>query len=222
MIGALAAAAASVAASALSNHGNASQASKNRRFQENLSGTAHQREVKDLRAAGLNPILSATGGGGASTPSGAVAPVHYDNPATAYADYKSKSAGAKASSAGAGLSAASTALVKQNLKNAESSNALIRAQSAKTIQDARLSGANADQAEVMKSVYRMALPAVNQVGDWVHSAYDNPGGVLQGIWDSLKTNASQAYKEIHSGVHTKPAGNGTKIIRIRHDKDGHR
>lgn len=39
-------------------------------FQKEMSDTAHRREVTDLRAAGLNPILSARYGG-SSTPAGA-------------------------------------------------------------------------------------------------------------------------------------------------------
>ena len=52
---------------------NREEAAKNRDWQEMMSNTAHQREIKDLKAAGLNPVLSAMNGNGAAVTSGATA-----------------------------------------------------------------------------------------------------------------------------------------------------
>lgn len=51
----------------------ADEAQKQRDWEEYMSNTAYQRQVKDMQAAGVNPAMAMSSSGGASTPSGSAA-----------------------------------------------------------------------------------------------------------------------------------------------------
>ena len=61
------------AAEIAANQFSADEAQKQRDWEEWMSNTAYQRQVKDMQAAGVNPALAMNSSGGASTPSGSAA-----------------------------------------------------------------------------------------------------------------------------------------------------
>lgn len=110
------------------NAANRDLAAENTAFQERMSNTAYQRQVADLQAAGLNPMLAYIKGGGASTPSGTVLPMQ----------------NAIAAGTSSAESAARSSKVGYEVSNIESQSMLNRAKSFLTQSQEALNFASAD------------------------------------------------------------------------------
>jgi len=116
-------------------------------FQERMSSTAHQREVNDLQAAGLNPILSANAG--ESTPAGAT--TNMQNPVD-----------------GSQLQAAVTSAYELQKTGAETD--LLKAQKANTQADTLLKAKSLPQKEGEGELFNMINPFLKKLGNSLSSS----------------------------------------------------
>lgn len=159
-------------------------------FQERMRNTSHQAEVKDLRKAGLNPVLSANSSG-ASVPGGS---------SNTFANE---------------LSSAKDAA--QQVANIQ----LTRAQTAKTVEDTRLSAAEADKQEILKAPYEAvkrnmgALKSTAQDMKKFYTSSDHPlspGALYNDVSNFSKSSAATVKSYIDKIPAAMPSMKGWKDL----------
>lgn len=160
---------------------NAREADINRHFQERLANSAHQREIEDLKKAGLNPILSGTGGMGSMTPSGGQA-----------------SSSPASSSGGQGVQAAMRDVVTPAISTAAQAQ-LLHAQAETEKQRARIERSKADAIEPLSKGAKPYIEGgVKAIDDTIKNLSGAVSSAYQDYGQPIRSYLDEAVKFIRA------------------------
>lgn len=159
------------------------EAQRNRDFQERMSSTAHQREIIDLRKAGLNPILSALKGG-ASSPSGSMA----QQRDVATPAVNSALAARRLS---ADLENIKMDTWKKNQEGAESATRRFN-----NIEQLRLLQQTFTSNAFQERLNQMKLKALNDTGGWTHKKYKEAEAFADELLQGLNNNSATQVQSV--------------------------
>lgn len=174
---------------------NATEASKNRDFQERMARNQYQYAAQDLAKAGLNRVLAL--GSPTPTPSGAVA-APIDGPFGKAAQINSAKASAELLREQAQLAKDQQDNIKadtaqKNVITAGQIPALIeslKSQAAFQGASARVQSAEASKQEVIKAGYEAIAPLVKNLSEFVSRQLNPQPSSVQSGWNALKHWAS--------------------------------